>query len=1048
MIETQEPQTTTPHRAAVQVIDPFPSNGRSPALAAELEQAVRGEVRFDVGSRALYATDASNYRETPVGVVLPRDKEDVIKTVAICRRHGAPILGRGGGTSLAGQCCNTAVILDFSKYMNNVLWVDEEKQLARVQPGTVLDDLQAETKRHGLVFGPDPATHSHCTLGGMVGNNSCGIHSVMAEFYGPGARTSDNIESMEVLTYDGTVMEVGPTSPEALEAIIAEGGRRGEIYRRLRNLGRTHAELMQERYPNLPRRVSGYENLDELIPGNEFNVAQTLAGTESTCVIVLEMTVRLIPNPKARSLLVLGYPDIFEAGDNIPLIRQHKPIGLEGMDSLLIQYQRMKEMHPEELTLLPQGTGFLLVEFGGESKADAESHAHKLMRQLRGADRPPQMILYDDPETETKLWDVRESGLGATARIPGKPDTWPGWEDTAVHPDDIGDYLRDLRALYNKYEYEASLYGHFGQGLIHCRVTFDLRTPDGLAHYRDFLDEAADLVVAYGGTLSGEHGDGQARGELLPKMYGEEMIGVFREFKSIWDPDWKMNPGKVIDPDGVTENLRLGADYNPWEPQTHFQFPDDDFSFPRAALRCVGVGKCRREEGGTMCPSYKVTREEAHSTRGRARLLFEMLQGETLSDGWQDENVKEALDLCLSCKGCKGDCPVNVDIATYKAEFLSHYYEAHARPRSAYAFGLIYWWSRLAALLPGVANFFTQTPGLGSAAKWVANIDQRRRIPPFARQTFRAWFRKRPSHHPNHPQVMLWPDTFNNYFHPETAKAAVAVLEDAGFQVVIPEKSLCCGRPLYDFGMLDQAKKQWEQILEALRPQIRAGLPLVGLEPSCTAAFRDELVNLLPHDEDARRLSQQTYTLAEFLQKKAPDYQPPHLPRKAVVHSHCHHAAIMGVDAEKELLRQMDLDTEILDSGCCGMAGNFGFEAGRKYEVSTAVGELVLLPAVRRAASDTLIIADGFSCREQIAQTTSRQAMHVAQVMQMALDEAAGSPKPTFTYPEKSYVTEEDRTGNRTAVALLAATLIGFLALLLKLAQNRRDHTQAAWWKS
>ncbi|MCA9872001.1 MAG: FAD-binding protein, partial [Anaerolineales bacterium] len=782
-METQLQQAPAPQRAAVPVVEPFSGNGRIPALAAELEQAIRGEVRFDAGSRALYATDASNYRQAPVGVVLPRDKEDVIKTVAVCRRHGVPLLGRGGGTSLAGQCCNTAVVLDFSKYMNKVLWIDADKQLARVQPGIVLDDLQAATKQHGLIFGPDPATHSHCTLGGMVGNNSCGIHSVMTEFYGPGARTSDNLLSMEVLTYDGEVMEVGPTSPEMLEAIIAEGGRRGDIYRRLRDLGQTHASLMQERYPDLPRRVSGYENLDEFIPGNGFNVAQALAGTESTCVIILEITVHLLPNPKARSLLVLGYPNVYEAGDHVPLIREHKPIGLEGMDSLLVRYQHAKEMHPEELGLLPEGEGFLLVEFGGESKEDSDDKARQLMSDLRQTGNPPQMILYDDPETETKLWDVRESGLGATARIPGKPDTWPGWEDSAVHPDDIGNYLRDLRELYNEYEYEAALYGHFGQGLIHCRVTFDLRTPAGLAKFRDFLEEASDLIVTYGGTLSGEHGDGQARGELLSKMYGDEMIGVFREFKSIWDPDWKMNPGKVINADGVTENLRLGANYNPWEPATYFQFPEDDYSLPRAALRCVGVGKCRREKGGTMCPSYKVTREEAHSTRGRARLLFEMLEGETLSDGWRDENVKEALDLCLACKGCKGDCPVNVDIATYKAEFLAHYYEENARPRSAYAFGLIYWWSRLASLLPGVANFFTQTPGLSSAAKWTANVDQRRRIPPFARQTFRAWFRQRPLRRPNHPQVMLWPDTFNNFFHPETAKAAVEVLEDAGFQV-------------------------------------------------------------------------------------------------------------------------------------------------------------------------------------------------------------------------------------------------------------------------
>jgi FAD/FMN-containing dehydrogenase/Fe-S oxidoreductase len=1021
------------------------------ALAAALRQAIRGEVRFDAGSRALYATDASNYRETPIGVALPRDKEDVIEAVAVCRRHGAPILGRGGGTSLAGQGCNTAVILDFSKYMNEVLWLDPDRRLARVQPGTVLDVLQEETEKAGLVFGPDPATHTHCTIGGMIGNNSCGIHSVMAEFYGPGARTSDNIESMEVLTYDGAVMEVGPTSPEELEAIIAEGGRRGDIYRRLRDMGRDHADLMREKYPDIPRRVSGYENLDEFIPGNDFNVAQALGGTESTCAIILEVTVRLIPNPETRSLLVLGYPDIFVAGKDVPLIREHQPIGLEGMDHLLIDYQRMKEMHPAELALLPEGEGFLLVEFGGEDKEDAEAQARRLMDDLEQTENPPHMLLYDDKEQEAMLWDVRESGLGATARMPNKPDTWPGWEDTAVHPDDIGDYLRDLHALYDKYEYEASLYGHLGQGLVHCRVPFDLRTSRGLARYRDFLDEATDLVVSYGGALSGEHGDGQARGELLPKMYGEEMIGVFREFKSIWDPDWKMNPGKVIDADGVTDHLRLGENYNPWEPVTTFRFPEDDFSFSRATLRCVGVGKCRREEGGTMCPSYKVTREEAHSTRGRARLLFEMLQGDAIKDRWQDENVKEALDLCLSCKGCKGDCPVNVDVATYKAEFLSHYYQEHLRPRSAFAFGLIFWWARLASLMPGVANFFTQTPGLSAVAKWIADVDQERRIPSFAEQTFKDWFWERPvrrtARRPDHPQVMLWPDTFNNYLHPETPKAAVAVLEDAGFQVVIPEQSLCCGRPLYDYGMLDLAKRQWRQILEALRPQIRAGMPLVGLEPSCTAAFRDELVNLFPHDDDARRLRDQTFTLAEFLRHEAPDYEPPRLQRRAIMHGHCHHDAVMGMGAEKEILRQMGLETDVLDSGCCGMAGNFGFEAGEKYEVSMAVGEQVLLPAVRGATTDTLIVADGFSCREQIAQTTPRRAMHLAQVMKMALDGTDQAAIGSGPYPEAGYVTEADRSGDPVAAVMLAAGAIGILFLLLKLLRRGAVYLGSDRWK-
>ncbi|HMR63703.1 MAG TPA: FAD-binding and (Fe-S)-binding domain-containing protein [Anaerolineae bacterium] len=1005
-------------------------------IATELEEKIRGEVRFDAGNRALYSTDASNYREIPVGVVVPKDKHDVINTVALCHQHGVPILARGGGTSLAGQCCNVAVVIDFSKYMNQVLWIDPEQKLARVQAGTVLDDLQKQAETHGLVFGPDPATHNHCTLGGMIGNNSCGIHSVMAEFYGPGPRTSDNIESLEVLTYDGIVMEVGPTSEAELHEIIQAGGRRGDIYAHLCELRDRHGELIRQRYPQIPRRVSGYENLDQLFPENNFNVAQALVGTECTCALVLEATVKLIQTPHARSLLVLGYPDIFEAGQDVPLIRQHRPIGLEGLDHFLIDYQQQKSMHPQALALLPEGEGYLLVEFGGDSKQEAEDQARRLMDQLNQRDQPPHMSLFKERGAEQWLWEVRESGLGATARIPNTPDTWPGWEDTAVAPEDIGPYLRDLRALYNKYGYEAALYGHFGQGLVHCRATFDLWTAPGIAKFRAFLNEGTDLVVRYGGTLSGEHGDGQARAELLPKMYGHEMMDVFREFKRIWDPQWKMNPGKVIDPKPITFDLRLGSDYHPWEPETHFKYPNDDFRFSRAVLRCVGVGKCRREGGGTMCPSYMVTREEKHSTRGRARLLFEMLQKDVLQDGWQDESVKEALDLCLACKGCKSDCPVGVDMATYKAEFLSHYYDGKLRPRAAYSMGLIYWWARLAALAPGLANFLSQTPGLRAIAKAVAGIAPERDLPTFAPQTFKQWFRQREPRHQDKPRVILWPDTFNNHFFPEAAKAAVDVLEAAGFQVIVPAQSLCCGRPLYDWGMLDTAQKLWQQILEALRREIRAGVPLVGLEPSCTAAFRDELVNLLPHDEDAQRLSRQTYTLSEFLEKEAPDFEIPKLHRQAVVHGHCHHKSIMDMQAEQAVLDKLGLDYELLESGCCGMAGSFGFEAGERYEVSVLAGERVLLPAVRAADKDTLIITNGFSCREQISQGTDRKALHLAQVLQMALEtEPADSSQ---NYPERDYYGEPARLSwVKLGLATSLIFLAGWLWLLRKLGNNK-----------
>jgi FAD/FMN-containing dehydrogenase/Fe-S oxidoreductase len=954
-----------------------PSTIDAEALATELRTQVRGEVRFDAGSRALYATDASNYRQVPIGVVIPKDVDDVIKTVAVCRRFGAPLLARGAGTSLAGQCCNVAVVIDMSKYLNQVITIDPQQRLARVQPGTILDDLRHTAERFHLTFGPDPSTHQYCTLGGMIGNDSCGTHSQMA------GKTVDNIEELEILTYDGLRMRVGKTSDEELERIIKEGGRRGAIYAGLKGLRDSYADLIRERFPNIPRLVSGY-HLDQLLPEKGFHVARALVGTENTCVTVLEGTTRLVASPPARALLVLGYPDIYRASDQVMQILAHQPIALEGMDDRLIENAQRKKLLSSDIALLPAGGGWFLVEFGSDTMHEAVERARRLMEELQRQQTPPNMSLFDHAGEAKKIWLIREAGVGATGSVPGEQDVWSGWEDSAVPPDKVGDYLRELRDLLKQYGYRWAFYGHFGQGCIHTRISFDLETYAGIQRFRSFMNEAADLVINYGGSLSGEHGDGQARGELLPKMFGAELVEAFREFKAIWDPEGKMNPGKVVDAYRMDENLRLGTTYHPPQLKTHFSFVEDNGSLAKATLRCIGVGKCRKLEGGTMCPSFMVTREEQHSTRGRAHLLFEMLQGNPLSDGWRSETVKEALDLCLACKGCKGECPVQVDMATYKAEFLSHYYKGRVRPITAYSLGLIHRWARFAALMPGVVNFFTQTPLLRKIAKWLAGIAPARQIPAFAPQTFQQWFRKREPRNVGRPRVILWPDTFNNHFQPQTAMAAVEVLEAAGHQVEVPQRALCCGRALYDHGMLVTARRLLQDILDTLRPQIEEGVPVVGLEPSCVAVFRDELLNLFPNDEDARRLSQQTFLLSEFLVRQAEHYQLPQLQRKALVHGHCHHTALMKLRDEEKVLAKLGLDYTVLDSGCCGMAGAFGFEKAH-YDVSLKVGERVLLPAVRSADTETLIIADGFSCREQIAQETDRRALHLAEVIQMAM---------------------------------------------------------------
>jgi FAD/FMN-containing dehydrogenase/Fe-S oxidoreductase len=1019
--EQQPPSSHPAYHAAAASVDPE-------RLAADLRRIVRGEVRFDRGSRALYATDGSNYRQPPIGVVIPRDAEDVEAALAVCRSHRAPVFGRGGGTSLAGQCCNAAVCFDMSKYMNRVVEIDPERRLARVQPGTILDDLRRAAQAHGLTFGPDPATHTHCTLGGMIGNNSCGVHSVMAQFYGPGPRTSDSVEWLDVVTYDGTRLRIDATDEHESDDRVREPGRRGDIYRRLHALAQQYQERIRSGMPDIPRRVSGY-NLTALLPENGFNVAHALVGSESTCVLILEAGLRLIPNPRARSLLVLGYPTVYEAADHVTEVMRHRPIGCEGMDDRLVKDIASIGYETETLRLLPEGQGWLLVEFGGDSKEEADAHAREAMAALNAKPHSPTMKLFDDPAQEHKVWKTREAGLGATAHVDRDRPTWEGWEDSAVPPERLGEYLRAFRELLTRHGLHGDLYGHFGQGCVHTRIDFDLETAAGIRNYRSFVEEAADLVVSLGGSLSGEHGDGQSRGELLPRMYGAELMEAFREFKSIWDPDWRMNPGKVIDAYRLDENLRLGTTYNPPNVRTHFQFPNETGGFAKATLRCVGVGECRRLEGGTMCPSFMVTREEMHSTRGRARLLFEMLEGDPLTGGWQDEHVKEALDLCLACKGCKGDCPVSVDMATYKAEFLSHYFEEHRRPRTAFAFGLIHYWARAAAMMPEVVNLVTQLPGLGTVAKLAAGMPLQRRIPAFAPFTFQAWFQARQHRGTGRP-VILWPDTFNNHFHPQTAIAAVGALERAGFQVRVPSQPLCCGRPLYDYGMLDAAKRWLQHVLTALAPEIEAGVPVVGLEPSCVAVFRDEMRELLPDDENAKRLARQTFLLSEFLNNVG--FRYPALHRTAVVHGHCHHKAIMKFDAEQQALRAMGLDVQILDSGCCGMAGSFGFER-QHYDVSMRVGERVLLPAIRRAPKHALIVADGFSCRTQIAQATNRRALHLADLIEMAAREGTNGPAGDF--PERAYV--PDYTGNvRVGPAVLIAS--GLLAAGIGAAVVRR----------
>jgi FAD/FMN-containing dehydrogenase/Fe-S oxidoreductase len=861
----------------------------------------------------------------------------------------------------------------------------------------VCDTLRDAAEQHGLTFAPDPATHSRCTLGGMIANNSCGAHSVMA------GKTVENIEALEIATYDGARFWVGPTADDELERIIAAGGRQGEIYAALKQLRDTYADLIREKFPQIKRRVSGF-NLDQLLPENGFNVARALVGTEGTCAITLQAKVRLVKSPAKRVLLVLGFADIFTAADAVPHFMQCGPIAIEGLDRAIIRGLQARGLKKEEIALLPEGDAWVVLEFGADTHDEAVLQARAAAQHFASGAVGPNvsMMLVEERALRAKVWSIRETGASAVALSvdPARPDPVVGWEDAAVDPLRLGDYLRAFQAMVDRYGYETSLYGHFGDGCVHARITFDLRTAEGIATWRRFLREAAELVVEFGGSLSGEHGDGQAKAEFLPIMYGPELMQAMEQFKAIWDPANRLNPGKVVHAYRADENLRMGPAYRPVNLQTRLTFASQEGDgFQRAVERCIGMGKCRSLEGGTMCPSYRATHEEKYSTRGRAHLFWEMLQGEVITDGWQSREVKEALDTCLACKGCKSDCPTHTDMASYKAEFLSHYYETNRRPRQAMFMGRIGEWAPLAARFPRLTNFMTSAPGLAPLGKWIAGVAQTRELPKFARQTYRDIARRAArsaaldSAGPNAAsrKLILWVDTFSDHFSPDIAAAAADVLTQLGWQVVLPKKRLCCGRPLYDFGLLERARELLVNVLDDLADDIAAGVPLVGLEPGCLSVFKDELLKQLPDHAQARRLATQTFLFADFVVREPFDW--PKLDTEVVVHGHCHQKALFGMQGDTALLERLGVKWKLLDTGCCGMAGSFGFNA-EHHALSEKIGEDKLFPSIRSAAADTIVLTNGFSCREQIEQGTGRHALHIAQLAQRAL--AARTVTPTI----------------------------------------------------
>ncbi|MFI2509372.1 FAD-binding and (Fe-S)-binding domain-containing protein [Streptomyces sp. NPDC018972] len=949
-------------------------------LSAGLRAAVRGEVDFGTTARALTTMDASNYRRVPLGVVAPRDADDVAAALSVCRTYGVPVVPRGGGTSIAGQATGTGVVLDFTRHMNRLLSLDPRARTAVVQPGLVLDRLQEAAAPYGLRFGPDPSTHSRCTLGGMIGNNSCGSHSVAW------GTTADSVRELSVVTPRGERLRPGRAwagAPAGLRDLVD-----GELAR------------LRTGFPELPRRISGYA-VDALLPERGADVARSFCGSEGTLGVLTEAVVDLVRAPRARVLAVLAYADESGAAEAAAGLLPFGPLTVEGMAADLVP----------AAADLPRGGAWLFVETGGETEAEARARAETIVRAADAVDA----LVVTDPARQRALWRIREDASGTATRMPDGTEAWPGWEDCAVPPARLGAYLRDFRALSADHGLRGTPYGHFGDGCIHVRIDFDLLTAPGIARFRRFSEDLADLVVAHGGSLSGEHGDGQARAELLPRMYGAETVALFERVKGVWDPDDLLNPGMLVRPAPLDTNLRFSV--LPREPvDVAFGYPADGGDFSAAVRRCVGVAKCRTTSvsgPAVMCPSFRATGEEQHSTRGRARLLHEMLAGELVTDGWRSTEVRDALDLCLSCKGCRSDCPVEVDMATYKAEFLHHHYAGRRRPAAHYSMGWLPVWLGWVARTrsAGVVNGLASVGPLARAAKRLGGIAGEREIPRVAGETFTRWWRGRGAPSGDGELVVLWPDTFTEHLSPSVGRAAVRVLEAAGLRVALPPTlrpggrpvgdarsrsalsllatrrgRVCCGLTYISTGQLDRARTVLSRTLDLLEPVLATDAPLVVLEPSCAAALRTDAPELLHDDPRAARLAARVLTFAETLERHAPDWTPPALNRPVTGQTHCHQHAVLGEEPDRRLRAAAGLTGE-LAGGCCGLAGNFGFEKGH-YDVSRACAEDRLLPSIREAPEEAVVLADGFSCRTQLEQLTGVRGRHLAEALATALENA------------------------------------------------------------
>jgi FAD/FMN-containing dehydrogenase/Fe-S oxidoreductase len=946
------------------------------------------DIRDDLTTRAAYVSDASIYRRLPEAVAEPRDVAEIRDLLALARDRGWPVIPRGGGTSVAGNAIGDGLLVDTSRHFDRILSIDPEAMTATIEPGVICDQLRAAASEFGLTYGPDPSTHSRATIGGMVANNACGSHSVA---WGTSA---DNLVAVTVLLGDGREVELreGGTSDPAITRQL--------IGIRDRYLATLRTELGQ-----FPRQVSGY-GLHHLLAENGFDAAKAFAGTEGTCGIITRLTVRLVRKPAHTALAVLGFEDAIEAATAAPKLRVPGVHTIEGMGSDLIAALRTRPGRESAGSELPRGGGWLYCEVGADTLEAAEARA----RELAGLvpERVVDSLIVTEPAAARTLWGFREAGAGIVTRLPDGGEAWPGWEDSAVPPARLGEYLRDLYDLMHELHLTGIPYGHFGEGCVHIRISFDFSDDAGVAAYRTFVERAADLVHRYGGSVSGEHGDGRARSELLSRIYSPDALRAFAEFKHVFDAEGVFNPGVLVDPEPLDQGIRPGPGARTLEVTPVHALARDGGSFAGAVNRCVGVGACRSDEGA-MCPSFHVTGDEVHSTRGRARVLAEMLRGESIRDGWQSKEVVEALDLCLSCKACATECPVNVDMATYKAEFLHQHYGPglrsfvgrNRRPMAQLTMGWLPWFMRIAEKVPlafRALNLLLSLRPVEELTKRLGGIEPRRRMISFAPRPLTAWFRRRsaarrPGEAADHREtVVLWPDTFTNYSADAPGRAAVEVLEAMGYRVVMPTANVCCGLTWHSTGQLDRTRKVLRDTLDVMEPLLAAGYPIIGLEPSCTVMLQDEILEMLPDDPRARRVTELTTTLGAFAARHLEQGRPWPFgalstdagPAAAVCQVHCHQKSGHGYGPELRVLEELGVDVAVVGGGCCGLAGNWGFEPGH-YDVSQALGERELFPTIRAAADGTIVLADGFSCRTQIAQGTGAEGVHLAQVLRAAL---------------------------------------------------------------